>query len=265
MNVVFGLFLLPRAPRLAAAPVSPAGSTDAEPTPPAPDEASRGAAGQPLERPAGQRLRPILFAIFATTFAFAGMETTFAYLGSARFDLGPAGLGIAFAAVGVVLILVQGGLVGVVADRYGDRPVAVAGAVLLAMSLMLLPWAPAVLTFIALGLVAAGQALLSTTTAALIARVAHGGRAKLGGALGIGQSSAAAARVLGPLIGGAAYDIAAAPALPAGRGPVCRRRGPARRRPRQRPHRPTAADPTRRRAAASWTEGAGSAATKREW
>jgi MFS family permease len=38
--------------------------------------------------------------------------------------------------------------------------------------------------------------------------VAHGGRAKLGGALGIGQSAAAAARVLGPLIAGAAYDIA---------------------------------------------------------
>jgi DHA1 family tetracycline resistance protein-like MFS transporter len=156
----------------------------------------------------GSALRPILFAIFATTFACAGMETTFAYLGAARFDLGPAGLGVAFAALGAVLIVVQGGLVGVVADRYGDRPVAVGGAVLLTMSMMLLPFAPAVFAFIALGLVAVGQGLLSTTSAALIARVADGGRAKLGGALGIGQSAAAAARVLGPLIAGLAYDIA---------------------------------------------------------
>jgi MFS family permease len=107
-----------------------------------------------------------------------------------------------------VLIVVQGGLVGVLADRYGDQSVAVAGAVLLAMSLLLLPFAPAGLAYAALGFLALGQGLLSTTTAALIARVADNGRAKLGGALGIGQSAAAAARGLGPLTAGVAYDFA---------------------------------------------------------
>jgi len=227
INVLLGLVLLPAAPGGAVAPVSPAAemvvAADAAPgdtargpdelaateeaDPPPPEEAE-GRLASLWSALQGSALRPILFGIFATTFAFAGMETTFAYLGAARFGLGPAGLGVAFAAVGAVLILVQGGLVGLVADRYGDRPVAVGGAVLLAMSLMVLPYAPAALAFAALGLVAAGQALLSTTSAALIARVAHGGRAKLGGALGIGQSAAAAARVLGPIIAGLAYDIA---------------------------------------------------------
>jgi DHA1 family tetracycline resistance protein-like MFS transporter len=211
INVLLGLVLLPKAPGGAVVPVSPAAEPaetpeTADTTPP--DEPDEGRLASLWSALKGSALRPILFAIFATTFAFAGMETTFAYLGAARFGLGPAGLGVAFAAVGAVLILVQGGLVGLIADRYGDRPVAVGGAVLLAMSLMVLPYAPAALAFAALGLVAAGQALLSTTSAALIARVAHGGRAKLGGALGIGQSAAAAARVLGPIIAGLAYDIA---------------------------------------------------------
>jgi MFS family permease len=208
INVLLGLVLLPRTPGGDVAPVSPAVETpEAADTAP-PDEPDEGRLASLWSALHGSALRPILFAIFATTFAFAGMETTFAYLGAARFGLGPAGLGVAFAAVGAVLILVQGGLVGLIADRYGDRPVAVGGSVLLAMSLMVLPYAPAALAFAALGLVAAGQALLTTTSAALIARVAHGGRAKLGGALGIGQSAAAAARVLGPIIAGLAYDIA---------------------------------------------------------
>jgi DHA1 family tetracycline resistance protein-like MFS transporter len=219
VNVVLGLFLLPPgAP--AAVPVSPAGaggdlhdgaeqaSTEVATDDEGEDASARRRLSSLWTAVQRTQLRPVLFAIFATTFAFAGLETTFAYLGAARFELGAAGLGVAFASVGAVLIIVQGVLVGPVADRYGDRPVAVGGAVLLAISLMLVPYAPPVLTFIALGLVAAGQGLLTTTTAALIARVAHGGRAKLGGALGIGQSAAAAARVLGPVIGGLAYDIA---------------------------------------------------------
>lgn len=208
INVLLGLALLPVTPGGAVAPVSPAVETPETADTAPPDEPDEGRLASLWSALQGSALRPILFAIFATTFAFAGMETTFAYLGAARFGLGPAGLGVAFAAVGAVLILVQGGLVGLIADRYGDRPVAVGGAVLLAMSLMVLPYAPAALAFAALGLVAAGQALLTTTSAALIARVAHGGRAKLGGALGIGQSAAAAARVLGPIIAGLAYDIA---------------------------------------------------------
>ena len=219
INVVLGLVLLPVVPG-AAAPVSPATGAEpagveavvepeaVEPAVLEPADSVEGRLATLWAAVRGSQLRPILFAIFATTFAFAGMETTFAYLGAARFDLGPAGLGVAFAAVGAVLIVVQGGLVGMVADRFGDRPVAVGGAVLLTMSMMLLPFAPAVFAFIGLGLVAVGQGLLSTTSAALIARVADGGRAKLGGALGIGQSAAAAARVLGPLIAGLAYDIA---------------------------------------------------------
>jgi len=140
-------------------------------------------------------------------FAFAGLETTFALLGAQRFGIGPAGLGLAFAGVGVVMVIVQGGLVGRVTDRWGDRRVAVAGAALLAIGLVALPFVPAWLSYLTLGVVGVGQGLLSTTTAGLIAHV--GGR-RLGSAFGVGQSAAAAARAAGPLVAGAAFDVRAA-------------------------------------------------------
>ena len=156
-----------------------------------------------LRRPS---LRPILIAMFAITFAFASMETTFALLGAQRFGLTPAGLGVVFAYIGIVMVGVQGALVGRVTDRYGDRNVALAGAAALAAGLLVLPFVPAWVGYPALGLVAVGQGLLSTTTAALIARAAG---QELGGAFGVGQSAAAAARAIGPLLAGAAFDLGA--------------------------------------------------------
>ena len=157
---------------------------------------------------AQRRLRPLLLATFGVTFAFASMETTFALLGAARFGLGPAGLGVVFTAVGVVMVVVQGGIVGRVSVRYGHRPVAVAGAVLMGLGLLVVPFAPAWLSYLGLGVVAAGQGLLSTTIAALIAEAS--GAQALGGALGIGQSSAAAARAVGPIVAGLGFDLALA-------------------------------------------------------
>jgi DHA1 family tetracycline resistance protein-like MFS transporter len=154
-----------------------------------------------LARP---ELRPLLLSTFAVTFAFVGMETTFALLARDRFGLGPAGLGVVFTSVGVVMVLVQGGLVGRLVDRHGETTVAMSGAVLLAAGLLVAPFGPDWLAYAALGAVAAGQGLLSPTQAALISR--DGGR-HVGGVLGIGQSAAAAARAVGPLVAGVAFDL----------------------------------------------------------
>ncbi len=154
-------------------------------------------------------LRPILLAGFAATFAFAGMETTFALLGQHRFGIGPAGFGAVFAGVGIVMALVQGGLVGRLTDKYGDRGVAVAGAAALGIGLVVLPFAPAWLAYLALAVVGVGQGLLTTTTAALI--TVRGGH-RIGGSLGVGQSASAAARALGPIVAGLTFDLR--PGLP---------------------------------------------------
>jgi DHA1 family tetracycline resistance protein-like MFS transporter len=193
VNIAHGVVLLPRATLDHRAQLLPGGGFGRLAT-------LRSALREP-------RLRPVLLAIFSVVFAFAGMETTFALLGAQRFGLGPARFGLVFAGVGVVMVVVQGGLVGRVTDRWGDRRVAVAGAALLAFGLVALPFVPAWLGYLTLGVVAVGQGLLSTTTAVL---VAHGGGQRLGGAFGVGQSAAAAARATGPLVAGEVFDIRAA-------------------------------------------------------
>lgn len=152
-------------------------------------------------------LRLVLGAIFAATLAFVAMEATFALLGAERFDLGPRGLGLVFTGVGVVMAIIQGGLVGRLTDRFGDRAIAVTGAILLGASLAVLPFSPQWITYVALGVVAAGQGLLSTTSAALIATT---GGPEHGQSFGVGQSASAAARAIGPLVAGAVYDAGAA-------------------------------------------------------
>jgi DHA1 family tetracycline resistance protein-like MFS transporter len=188
-NLVAGSLLLPRARAHENQQPAPARSRNPLAT-----------LGRAARRPA---LRPLLVATFITTFAFVGMEATYALLGARLYGLGPAGLGLVFTGVGVVMAVVQGGVVGPMATRYGNRGVAVTGTLLLALGLAVLPMGSAWLNYLALGILAAGQGLLSTTTAALISEA--GGNA-VGGAFGVGQSASAAARATGPIAAGASFD-----------------------------------------------------------
>jgi MFS family permease len=150
-------------------------------------------------------LRRFLGATFLVTLAFVAMEATFALLGEARFGLNASRLGIVFAYVGVVMVIVQGGLVGRLAPRFGERALAVTGALLLAASLGALPFAPSLIGALAvLGVLAAGQGLTNPMLATLISRAS--GKDEQGGLLGLGQSLTAAARAVGPIAAGWLYD-----------------------------------------------------------
>ncbi|WP_432838586.1 MFS transporter [Dactylosporangium sp. CA-092794] len=155
------------------------------------------------------RLARILAAVFLGMCAFAGMETTLALLVLDRFGDGPGTLGLMLAAVGVAVAVTQATLVGRLSDRYGHRNTAAAGAATLGASLLALALAPDWLAYASLGAMAVGHGLLSTAAASLIA---GSNRADVGGTLGIGQSAAAAARVVAPIAAGAAFDVG--PALP---------------------------------------------------
>lgn len=200
VNLIAGAVLLPR-----TSPTGAGGSP--APVELAADRAARRAGSslttlaRAARRPA---LRPVLGAVFATTLAFTSMEATYALLGSRQYGLGPARLGLVFTGVGLVMAIVQGGLVGRVAARFGDRAVAVAGALLVGTGLAVLPLGLEWPSYAALGVLAAGQGLVTTTTAALIAEAGGG---EHGSAFGISQSAAAAARAIGPVAAGFAFDL----------------------------------------------------------
>ena len=190
-NLVFGLFNLPETH----------GPDRRHLAPSRPDLSHLLAA---LRHPSMGRL---LGATFFATLAFVAMEATFALLGEHRFGLDPSRLGFVFTYVGVVIVVVQGGLVGPLAARFGERTLAVAGALLMAIGLGALPLAPGLPgALAALGLLAAGQGLTSPMLSTLLSRAAD--EDEQGGTLGLGQSLAAAARAVGPLGAGWLFDRA---------------------------------------------------------
>jgi DHA1 family tetracycline resistance protein-like MFS transporter len=147
----------------------------------------------------------LLGAMFLSTLAFVAMEATFALLGEVRFALDARRLGLVFTYVGIVIVIVQGGLVGRLAPRFGERALATVGALVMAGSLAALPFVPSFgIALAALGGLAVGQGLMSPMLATLLSR--SSGADEQGGLLGLGQSLAAAARAVGPLAAGWLYD-----------------------------------------------------------
>ncbi|WP_020666355.1 MFS transporter [Amycolatopsis nigrescens] len=164
----------------------------------------------PAPRPAGARRRvapwTLLLAGFAGMAAFVGMETTVAFLAAQRFGAGPVFVGWLLCLAGLALLLVQGVLVARVAARWGEERVAMAGALVMAVGLVVLPVVPMPVFVAAVVLLSAGDGLVTATVASMLAGAGPPG--ERGARMGQGQSAAATGRVVGPLGSGALFDVA---------------------------------------------------------
>lgn len=149
----------------------------------------------------------ILAAMFSSVLAFVAMETTFALLGQRRFGLGAEKLGLVFTYIGIVIVIVQGGLVGRLTTRFGERALAVSGVLIMSGALALLPFVPSAVGALAVvGALALGQGLASPAQTSLLSRETDAD--EQGGVLGVGQSLSAMARGLGPVAAGWLFDRA---------------------------------------------------------
>ena len=136
--------------------------------------------------------------------AFSGMEFTLTFLAVERFMFTPAQNGGMFVFIGLVLVLVQGGIVRRLAGPVGEKRLAIAGIacgvcafVFLALSLKLVPF------FAALAVMAFSIGLASPTLSALISLYTK--ESEQGAALGVFRSAGSLARAIGPLIAAFVY------------------------------------------------------------
>lgn len=155
-----------------------------------------------LRRPGIRRLIVIyLFAILA----FSGMEATFALVAAHRYALDQRRVSYVFAFIGVVVTIVQGGLIGPLTRRFGERALLVAGLALQAVGLLGIPYAGGMPGLLLACLpLAFGSGLTNPALSSLISRSARA--EDQGGTLGIGQSAAALGRIAGPISATNAYD-----------------------------------------------------------
>ncbi|HEU0013922.1 MAG TPA: MFS transporter [Longimicrobium sp.] len=179
-----------------------------ESLPPAERRAPPGAgirAGLRALRDADAGLKALYATLFLGTAGLAAMEATLALWARARWELTQEMVGYGFAMMGAVAAIAQGGLVGVLVRRLGERRTALLGFALIVASMLALAAAPTLaLAAAALAAFAFGRGTMLPPVAAMMSH--HGG-----GALGQGRifgasaSVSSLARVLGALASGVLY------------------------------------------------------------
>lgn len=153
-------------------------------------------------------LSRVLLVTLVSTGAFAGMESIFGLWTNARFDWGPRQVGFCFAVIGVIASLGQGLLTGRLARRFGEGRVLATGLSIIAVSLLITPFAPhPSLAIVAVGCTAFGQSLVFPCVAALISRASPPDRQ--GQMLGLNMAAGSLARIGGPLLAGPLFGLAA--------------------------------------------------------
>lgn len=142
---------------------------------------------------------------FIVTVGFAGVESTFSLFGERRFDLTEGSTAVVFLVIGLLLVLVQGRLIGPGTARFGSARLLRGGMVTVAGGLLLLSYATEWAMLVpAIVLLAVGQGFVSPTLTALVAAEAPPERR--GEVLGWVQSSGAMARIVGPVSAGILFD-----------------------------------------------------------
>ena len=160
-------------------------------------------------------LNSLFLVAFFTTFSFAGLEATFPlFISEEPWNYGQKEMGWMFAIIGVIVVPLQGGLLGRLINRFGERRLILIGMVLNAVGMALLSgpawFAPTSFLMLAsyLTIAGIGNQLIRPTNASWISKQTHIGQ---GTAIGIMDAFLSLGRILGPLLGGWLYEKEAYP------------------------------------------------------
>jgi DHA1 family tetracycline resistance protein-like MFS transporter len=157
--------------------------------------------------------KPVLVQLLAVSFftmaAFVMMECTIAIYLNATYHFDKLGVTLFFCFVGVVIVLVQGGLVGRLTKRFGEWPLAIVGTLLVAVGMcgfISTSWWP-VLGLLALAGAAnaTGRSLQQPTMSSLISKFSD--PREQGIVFGLYHGLGSLARVVGPIVAGIAYNV----------------------------------------------------------
>ena len=138
-----------------------------------------------------------LVMVFFTIFAFANFETTFAQFAKLRFSYSTSTIAWLFVYAGVLGAIVQGGLVGRLAKRFGEGRLIASGTLLSFLALGFLPYTQSRGPLLAtLAVLAVGQGIAHPSLSALTSKQVDAD--EVGGVMGVYQSMSSLARIVGP-------------------------------------------------------------------
>lgn len=142
---------------------------------------------------------------FAINFVFAQIETLFPLFTAARLGWHAYEVGIAFTFIGMIVLTMQGGLIGPLSRRFGEARLLTVGLIVLAIGTAMAHWIFSLPPMaVSILFTAGGFALVNPSISSLISRSADAGQQGL--TMGANQAMAALGRVLGPIWGGLLFD-----------------------------------------------------------
>ena len=154
-------------------------------------------------------LTPLFLVAFFSTFSFAGLEMTFPLFIEDKWDYGEREMGWMFMFMGAIVVPLQGGLLGRLINRFGERRIILIGLLLNALGMVLLLKAYAFVTLtVYLTITGIGNQLIRPTNTSWISKQTRIGQ---GAAIGIMDAFLSLGRILGPLLGGWLYAKEAYP------------------------------------------------------
>jgi MFS transporter, DHA1 family, tetracycline resistance protein len=143
------------------------------------------------------------------TLAFSAMEALFPLFSEHTFGWKATQNAYLFVYVGIIMVIMQAGLVGRLAKRWGVHALLLSGLVLLAAGLLLLPGSTRLMILLwAVGLLSAGSGMVAATSSTLASLVTP--RHEQGRTLSTIQSIGGLGRIIGPVAAGAIYALAGA-------------------------------------------------------
>lgn len=153
---------------------------------------------------------PVLFVFCIFTFMVSLtaslLEPVFPLLVGARYGWGPINLGYIFFVVGLIVFVVQGGMIGKLTKAFGERNLVRAAFVMLITGLVIIIYTP--ISFgvgVGIAFTAVGTTLATTAIATLASHRA--GATERGLIMGVVQSMQALGRSVGPMVTGSLYAV----------------------------------------------------------
>lgn len=147
---------------------------------------------------------PVL-TFFAVTLGFTQLEVAFGLYVLHTFHYTAQPAGILLAMMGIVMVVIQGGLIGRLSKHFGETKLVLFGLVTMALGMVMAGLASVVPVFVvALLLIAIANGLINPSLSSLMSKGAsHDER---GGLMGIYQSGGSLARIIGPPIAGFCFE-----------------------------------------------------------
>jgi MFS transporter, DHA1 family, tetracycline resistance protein len=143
----------------------------------------------------------VLLLYFFTFLALTNLQVALALLTERRLGWGPAEVGHMFGLVGIIMMIIQGGLIGRLVRVFGETRLITAGSVFIGLGMSLIAGADSAAPLVGgTAIMAAGFGLTNPLLGSIAS--SRAGNAHRGAVLGFAQSAGGLARTVGPLWGG---------------------------------------------------------------